>query len=152
MTPRLEALERAFGTPVSGPSYRPLTRGIALVLVVGLLGWGARVLIEGPEPLDATRLGAGAAIALALLWPMPSLLFGRTVVDATGVHQLGWMGRDIAWREVQRIRFVRMPMSPRLLVSLGIGRVKVFHSGCAELDEAFEHAVRLLTAPIEELR
>lgn len=152
MTPRLEALARAFGTPVSGPSYRPFTRGLALVLVVGLLGWGTYTLLAAPEPLDATRLAAGAAIAIALLWPIPSLLLGRTVVDATGVHQLGWMGREVAWTEVQRIRFVRMPLAPRLLVSLGIGRVRVFHSGCAELDEAFAHAVRLLTAPIEEVR
>ena len=152
MTPRLEALARAFATPVSGPTYRPLTRALALALVVGLLGWGVRALLASPEPLDATRLAAGAAVALALLWPMPSLLFGRTVVDANGVRQLGWMGREVSWSEVQRIRFVRMPLSPRLLISLGIGRVKVFHSGSAELDAAFLDAVRLLTAPLEEVR
>ncbi len=152
MSERLEALARAFATPVSGPTYRPLTRGLALVLVAGLLGWGWRVLLASPEPLDATRLAAGAAVAFALLWPMPMLLLARTVVDAAGVRQLGWMGREVAWAEVQRIRFVRMPMSPRLMISLGIGRVKVFHSGSAELDEAFARAVRLLTAPLEEVR
>ncbi len=152
MTPRLEALARAFATPVSGPTYRPLTRALALALVAGLLGWGVRALLASPEPLDATRLAAGAAVAFALLWPMPMLLFGRTVVDATGVRQLGWMGREVGWSEVQRIRFVRLPMSPRLMISLGIGRVKVFHSGSAELDRAFAEAVRLLTAPLEEVR
>jgi hypothetical protein len=148
LSPHLEALSRAFATPVSGPTYRPLTRALAVVLVAGLLGWGGWMLgTSSPEPLGAARLGAGAVIALALLWPMPSLLFGRTVVDATGVRQLGWMGREAAWSEVQRVRFVRMPMSPRLLVSIGIGRMKVFYSGSAELDDAFERAVRLLTAP-----
>ncbi len=152
MSPRLDALARAFATPVSGPTYRPLTRGLALALVAGLLGWGARLLIASPEPLDATRLAAGAAVAFALLWPMPMLLLGRTVVDSTGVRQLGWMGREAAWSEVQRIRFVRLPMSPRLMVSLGVGRVRVFYSGSTELDEAFARAVRLLTAPLEEVR
>ena len=152
MSSRLDALARAFATPVSGPTYRPLTRGLALALVAGLLGWGARALIASPEPLDATRLAAGAAVAFALLWPMPMLLLGRTVVEATGVRQLGWMGREVAWSEVQRIRFVRLPLSPRLMVSLGVGRMRVFYSGSAELDEAFARAVRLLTAPLEEVR
>jgi hypothetical protein len=151
LTPRLEALARAFATPVSGPTYRPVTRALAVVLVGGLLLWGARMLIASPEPLDATRLAAGAAIAIALLWPMPMLLFGRTVVDATGVRQTGWMGREVEWTQVQRVRFVRMPMSPRLMISLGIGRVKVFYSGSAALDDAFFHATRLLTAPLEEV-
>jgi hypothetical protein len=149
---RLDALARAFATPVTGPTYRPLTRALAVALVVGLLAWGLRLVLASPEPLDATRLAAGAAIALALLWPMPMLLFGRTVVDATGVRQLGWMGREVEWSQVQRIRFVRMPMSPRLMISLGIGRVKVFYSGSPALDEAFVRATRLLTAPTEELR
>jgi hypothetical protein len=149
---RLDALARAFATPVTGPTYRPLTRALAVVLVVGLLAWGLRLALASPEPLDATRLAAGAAIALALLWPMPMLLFGRTVVDATGVRQLGWMGREVEWAQVQRIRFVRMPMSPRLMISLGIGRVKVFYSGSPALDDAFVRATRLLTAPTEELR
>lgn len=152
MNARLDALARAFATPVTGPTYRPLTRALAVALVVGLLAWGLRLVLASPEPLDATRLAAGAAIALALLWPMPMLLFGRTVVDATGVRQLGWMGREVEWSQVQRIRFVRMPMSPRLMISLGIGRVKVFYSGSPALDDAFVRATRLLTAPTEELR
>ena len=152
MNPRLDALANAFATPVSGPTYRPATRVLAAVLVAGLLGWGARLLATSPDPFDATRLAAAAAIAIALLWPMPMLLFGRTVVDATGVRQLGWMGREIEWTQVQRIRFVRMPMSPRLMISMGIGRVKVFYSGNPALDEAFARATRLLTAPMEEVR
>ncbi len=152
MNPRVDALARAFAAPVAGPTYRPLTRALAVALVVGLLAWGARLLVASSEPLDASRLAAGAAIAIALLWPMPMLLFGRTVVDATGVRQLGWMGREVEWTQVQRIRFVRMPMSPRLMISLGIGRVKVFYSGSPELDEAFVRATRLLTAPLEEVR
>jgi hypothetical protein len=151
LTPRLDALRRTFAEPVSGPAYRPVTRVVAGLLVAGLLGWGVRTLLMADEPPDTTRLGTAAVIALALLWPMPMLLFGRTVVDADGIRQPGLMGREIRWTEVQRIRFVRMPMSPRLMASSGFGRVKVFHSGSRELDQAFAQAVRLMTAPLEEI-
>ena len=152
MSARIEALGRAFATPVSGPTYRPATRLLAAGLVVGLIVWGGRLLLGGDEPLDATRIGAAIAIVAALLWPMPSMLFGCTVIDATGVRQLGWMGRDTEWTQVQRIRFVRVPLAPRLIVSAGFGRVKVFYSGSADLDAAFAHATRLLSAPMEDVQ
>lgn len=151
MTTRAQALSRAFSEPVSGPSYRPLTRWLAACVVLALFGWGAALLLEhGLASLDAPRIVAGAAVAAALLWPLPALLAGRTVVDATGVRQLGWGGREAAWTDMQRVRFLRVPMAPRLLVSVGFGRVRVFHSGSAELDAAFERATRLLTAPDRE--
>ena len=148
MSARTEALARAFATPVDGPTYRMPTRIAAGALVAALLVTGARVLLTSPEPLDMQRATAAAVVALALLWPMPSILFGRTVVDARGVRQLGWMGKEAEWSTVQSVRFLRMPLAPRLLVRAGFGRVKVFHSGSAALDDAFERAVRLLSGPL----
>ena len=147
MSTHLDALARAFATPVTGPTYRPITRAIAALLVGGLLAWGARAALTSPMAFEWQQLAAGLAVAVALLWPLPSLLFGRTVVDATGIRQLGWMGRDVSWQQVQRVRFVRLALSPRLIVSVGLGRARVFYSGSRELDAAFEQAVRLLTAP-----
>ncbi|MFM1989949.1 MAG: hypothetical protein RJA99_2906 [Pseudomonadota bacterium] len=153
MSPRLAALARTFAQPVSGPTYRPATRAVAAALVVALLGWGARsVIVDAGAAWDPTRVGAAAIVALALLWPMPMILFGRTVVDATGVRQLGWLGREVAWAEVVKVRFVAMPMSPRLMVSTGFGRARVFYSGDRRLDDALREAARLLTAPEEHLR
>lgn len=151
MNPRADAVSRAFAVPVDGPSYRPLTRWLAAGTVLALFGWGGALIAEhGLASLDAPRIVAGAAVAAALLWPLPTLLFGRTVVDATGVHQLGWGGREARWSDMQRVRFLRVPMASRLLVSVGFGRVRVFHSGSPELDAAFERATRLLTAPNED--
>jgi hypothetical protein len=147
LSTHLDALARAFATPVTGPTYRPITRAIAALLVGGLLAWGARAALTSPMAFEWQQLAAGLAVAVALLWPLPSLLFGRTVVDATGIRQLGWMGRDVSWQQVQRVRFVRLALSPRLIVSVGLGRARVFYSGSRELDAAFEQAVRLLTAP-----
>ena len=153
MTARLDALARTFQVPVSGPTYRPLTRILATTLVGGLLAWGAAGLIADlGTPIDWPRIGASAVIAIALLWPMPSILLGRTVIDATGIRQPGWLGREAEWAQVQRIRYLPMPLSPRLIVSIGMGRARVFYSGDAPLDAAFREAVRLLTAPIETLR
>jgi hypothetical protein len=153
VNPRLEALARTFREPVSGPTYRPITRVLAATLVAGLLVWGGAGLVADLRmPLDWTRIGASAMVAIALLWPMPSLLFGRTVIDATGIRQPGWYGREATWIQVQRIRYVPMPLSPRLIISIGLGRARVFYSGDPQLDGAFREVVRLLTAPIEELR
>jgi hypothetical protein len=145
--PRLAALERAFATPVSGPSYRPVTRGLAVLVVGGLLAWGARAIVLSDEVLGAQQWAAAAVVALALLWPLPALLFNRTVLDAAGIRQAGWMGREAAWTQVQRARFLRFPMSPRLMLSVGFGRARVFYSGNAELDLAFDRASTLLTGP-----
>ena len=43
---------------------------------------------------------------------MPSILLGRTVIDATGIRQPGWLGREAEWAQVQRIRYLPMPLSP----------------------------------------
>ena len=111
----------------------------------------SRAVLASGVALDGGQLAAAAVIVAALLWPLPSLVLGRTVIDGAGIRQRGWMGREIAWRDVQRVRYVRMPMAPRLLVAAGFGRVKVFYSGNAELDEAFARVARLLTAPSEEI-
>lgn len=153
MSPKLAALARTFAQPVSGPTYRPATRAVAAALVIGLLGWGVRSLVaDAGTDWDAARIGATSIVALALLWPMPMILFGRTVVDATGVRQVGWLGREVAWTEVVKVRFVAMPMSPRLMVSTGFGRARVFYSGSRQLDEALREAARLLTESEEHLR
>lgn len=150
MNPRAEALARAFATPVSGPTYRPFTRVVAASLVTGLFAWAAQTALASAESLTWQQVGTGVAVGLALLWPLPSLLWGRTVIDASGIRQLGWMGREADWVQVQRVRFLAMPMSPRMIVSVGLGRSRVFYSGNAELDAAFRHAVLLLTGPLPD--
>lgn len=136
---------RAFEAPVAGPTYRPLTRALALALVLGLLGWTGASVLRAHDALGPAHWAAGAAILGALLWPLPALLLGRTEVDARGVRQLGWQGREVLWSEVARARFLRLPGAPRLLLSTGFGRVKAFHSGSPALDEAFERAARILS-------
>jgi len=144
---RLAALARDHeARPVDGPTYRPMTRALAAVLVAGLLAWGARLILAAGSP-SAGEMLAAAALAAVLLWPMPSILFGRTVVDGRGIRQGGWMGREVAWHEIQRVRFARVPLSPRLLVSPGFSRVKVFYSGSAALDDAFARIADELTRP-----
>jgi len=148
VNPRLDALARAFAQPVEGPSYRPLTRGLAVLVVAGLLAWAVRVVAAAPPEFTAAHWVATAAFEAVVLWPVPALLFGRTRVDADGVRQLGWLARHAGWAEVRRIRFVRVPMSPRLVVSFDSGRPRIFYSGNAALDAAFERVQSLLTEPL----
>lgn len=152
MSAHLDALARRFAEPVSGPSYRPWVRVAAVAMVAVALPWGTWSLLAGEGALTSEQIVAALALAGVLLAPLPGLLFGRTVVDATGIRQLGWMGREIAWAEVRRVRMIRIPLAPRLVASAGLGRARVFHSGCAELDLAFEQAVDALTRPAGDTR
>lgn len=147
MSAHVDALARRFAEPVVGPSYRPWVRVTATLMAAVALAWGARSLLATAGELSWDQLAAGLALGAVLLAPLPGLLFGRTVVDATGIRQLGWMGREIAWAEIRRVRMIRIPMAPRLVASAGMGRARVFHSGSAALDQAFEEAVEVLTRP-----
>lgn len=147
MNPRADALAKAFATPVEGPAYRPFTRIAAVVLVAGLFGWGG-YLVLGSGGLEAGHWVAVGVMAAALLWPLPSLLMGRTVLDAEGIRQPGWMSREARWADVHRVRFLRLPLAPRLMISTGFRRPTMFFSGDARLDAAFEQAVYLLTDPL----
>lgn len=147
MSAHIDALARRFAEPVSGPSHRLWVRVTAVAMAAVAVPWGAWSLLATSGELTWEQVAAAVALAAVLLAPLPGLLFGRTVVDATGIRQLGWMGREIAWAEVRRVRMIRIPMAPRLVASAGMGRARVFHSGSAELDRAFEQAVDELTRP-----
>jgi hypothetical protein len=144
---RAEAAARAarsFAQPVEGPSHRPVIRYLAVAIVAVIVAWGLRQLWLHGMP-SGQALGTAAVILLLLLWPLPGLFNGRTRIDATGIRQQGFVKREIEWTQVQRVRFIRLAMSPRLVVSSGYGRIKVFYSGSRDLDEAFEEVVRVLT-------
>ena len=145
MSAPVDTLARRFAEPVSGPSYRPWVRVLAVAMAAVAVPWGAWSLLSTSDGLSWEQLAAALALAAVLLAPLPGLLFGRTIVDATGIRQLGWMGREIAWAEIRRVRMIRIPLAPRLVASAGMGRARVFHSGCTELDRAFEQAVEELT-------
>lgn len=140
---RIEALAAAFAVPVEGPSYRLLTRVMAGTVALGSLAWGVRLLLAHADELSSKHWTAAAIVALAMLWPLP-MLFGRTVLDARGIRQTGWMGKEVTWPQAYRARFLRLPTAPRLLVSTGFGRARVFYSGSKTLDEAFERVAGLL--------
>jgi hypothetical protein len=137
---------RAFAQPIEGPSHRPVIRYLAVAIVVLIMAWGARQLWQHGVP-SGQAIGASAMVLLLLLWPLPGLFNGRTRIDATGIHQQGFAAREVQWSQVQRVRFIRLALTPRLVVSSGFGRMKVFYSGSRELDEAFEHVVDVLTGP-----
>jgi len=145
----MEAAARAaatFAQPVEGPSHRPAIRVIALVVVAVIVVAGARQLFLDGAPSRQALFAAGMVLLL-LLWPLPGLMTGRTRIDARGISQHGFGKREVEWQQVQRVRFIRLGFSPRLVVSAGFGRMRVFYSGSRDLDEAFEHVVDVLTGP-----
>jgi hypothetical protein len=135
---------RSFAQPIEGPSHRPVIRYVAVAVVAVIVAWGLRQLWLHGMP-SGQALVTSVLILLLLLWPLPGLFNGRTTIDATGIRQHGFVKREVEWSQVQRVRFIRLAVSPRLVVSSGFGRMKVFYSGSRDLDEAFEEVVRVLT-------
>jgi hypothetical protein len=134
----------AFAEPVEGPSHRTATRLVAVAVVALVIGWGARLMWQHGAP-SSGALAAAGIVLLLLLWPLPGMLTGRTRIDARGIRQQGWTPREVEWAQIERVRFARIAMTPRLVVSTGFGRFRVFYSGSRELDEAFERVVEVLT-------
>jgi hypothetical protein len=131
-----------FATPVVGPAYRPFARMTTLTTVVGLAAYGARVLSARPDvawPVLVLMAAAGAVLLVSAWY----ILTGKTTVDARGIRQDWMFPKRFGWHEIARVRFVRMPVVPRLVVMTGRGPFKAIQSGCRELDQAFEEIVRL---------
>lgn len=141
-----ERAAQTFAQTVEGPSYRPITRILAVVTVLVVLLWGGPVFWQAGDR-SAAALATAAVIAIALIWPLIGMLRSRTILDAQGIRQTatGLGRREVSWAQVERIRFVRLALAPRLVISTGFGRFRLFYSGSRALDRAFEQAVAVLT-------
>lgn len=124
-----------FAVPVTGPTYRRSARTLAVILVVLLLAYGARVIATAGFGATGWAVLAAGALGLALTgW---SVLAGRTTIDAAGIRQTGFPGRAFRWNEIAHARTLRMPLTSRLLISTGTGPLRAVHAGNAGLDAAF---------------
>jgi len=141
---RAEELSRRFAEPVSGPAYRRVTRIAAAAVGVLLVLFGLRVLGSLTEMPIETAIGL-VMMAGAPLAALPGILTGKTRIDATGIRQDGLFVKEVKWSEITRVRFARLPLSPRLIVTTGFGRFRAFYSGDKALDRAFSEVELALT-------
>lgn len=133
--------EHRFEQPVSGPAYRPFTRLLTIKLIVGLLLYGAWVLWRHDDvalPV-LTLMGLAFVIVVASGW---FIITGKTTIDRQGIRQQALFPKDYRWHEISRARFVRLPLSARLVLVTGHGPMKAIYGGNAALDRAFEEIAR----------
>ena len=62
---------------------------------------------------------------------------GKTTIDSKGIRQDWLTTKDYGWREIGRVRLVRMPLVPRLVVMTARGPFKAVHGGSRQLIDAF---------------
>ena len=132
----MQTLIQRFESPVSGHAYRPLTRWMTFSFVTSLLAYGLHVLSRGPD-VAGSVLGLMAAAAAVVLVGAWFIMTGRTTIDAQGIRQDGLFPRVFRWHEITRARFLKMPLSGRLLLSVGAGPIRAIHGGDDQLDAAF---------------
>ena len=129
--------EQRFASAVVGPSYRFGTKAFTVALVLGILLYGAYVLINRQAGIASSVLWLMAGGAMVMLVTCWYILVGKTTVDAKGVRQEWFFKKDYRWHEIGRARFVRMPFSSRLVIFVGGGPMKAINSGDQKLDQAF---------------
>ena len=133
--------ERQFEQPVSGPAYRLFTRLLTIKLIVGLLLYGGWVLWRRDDvaPAVLALMGLPFVVVMSSGW---FIVIGKTTIDRQGIRQDGLFPKHYRWHEISRARFVRMPLSARLMLVTGHGPIKAVYSGDATLDRAFEDIAR----------
>ncbi|HVL57221.1 MAG TPA: hypothetical protein VM491_11990 [Burkholderiaceae bacterium] len=131
------AQQRFAERPVSGASYRRATRIVAVAVSALVVVMVARWLIQLPER-DWTLVGGALLAMLPLLYWLPTVLYGQTRIDGRGIRQDGMFGREVEWHQIQRVRFSRALLQPRLMVSAGFPKIRSFYSGTPQLDDAFD--------------
>lgn len=130
-----------FARPITGPSYRPGFKAITVALLAALALYGAWVL-RGASAWSPVLIAPAAAAALLLVAAAP-ILRGTTTVDTQGIRTSGLTRGALRWEQIDRARYLRVPLSPRLLVLPTSGPMRAFHAGNAALEQAFVSIDRL---------
>lgn len=125
-----------FAQPVTGPSYGLRFKALSIVLLVALAAYGARVLGAASQVSPALIAGAAVVGLLMAAWAV-AIVFGTTTVDADGIRRSGFGGKQVRWEQIGRVRFLRVPLSPRLVVLPTAGPMRSFFAGNAALEQAF---------------
>ena len=110
---------------VSGPSYGPGFKGVATVLTVTLLVYGASIAWRFPLlsfGIGVKLLLASSVIMLAVSYYW--FLKARTTIDATGIRQTWVYDKQVAWSEIRGCKMLGIPyrswlFPPRMVVRTG---------------------------------
>lgn len=132
------ALLEELGLPVSGPAYRKPVK-IAAWIVLGLL---TVQLISVATRLPAENLNQALTLTVLFCYVgMAALTVAMqrsiTTIDARGLRQTWIMRREVAWEDVNFVKFIPYPLGKRLMIFNRGGRFVTLQAGTREVEVAF---------------
>ncbi len=109
-------------TPVSGPAYSPWFKMLATLLSIGIAGCITSFLLR--YQLDASSKLVLALAIVILMLNYRGFLRATVTIDAQGIRQSGWPGKQVDWNDVRSAKLIGLPHAgwlspPRLAVRTG---------------------------------
>ena len=118
--PRFESYCPA--TTVSGPAYSPWFKMLATLLSAGIAGYVLSFLLR--HRVDTLSELVLATAIVVLMMSYGGFLRATLTIDAQGIRQSGWPGKQVFWSDVRSARLIGLPRAgwlspPRLAVRTG---------------------------------
>lgn len=132
--------------PTSGRSWPKPIAALAWLVILLIVWWIAvraphlQEQIQGPVALSVVISLLALCVIAYYMW------FGRTTIDARGIHQDWVFNRHISWDDIRMAKFVPLLFSKRLICFPQRGRPVIFHAGERHMEIAFAH-IALAYAP-----
>jgi len=128
-------------TPVSGPAYSPWFKMLATLLNLGIIGYIISFLLRFRVDALSGLVLAGAIMVLMISYS--SFLRATVTIDAQGIRQSGWPGKQVFWSDVRSAKLIGLPKAgwlspPRLAVRTGTA-FYTFNGGTEILLSEFAH-------------
>lgn len=136
--------------PVSGPAYSPWFKLLATLLSFGMAGYVTSFLLRYRAD-TLTSLWLLAAV-LFLMISYRGFLRASVTIDAQGIRQSGWPGKQVLWNDVRSAKLIGVPQAgwlspPRLAVRTGTA-FYTFNGGTQELLTEFANISAAYAMPM----
>lgn len=133
-----EALLDELNLPLSGPAYRPAVKVAAWVvlalLTLLIISTALRVPAENlNQTMTVTVIGCYVGLAIMAAAMQRSMV----TVDRQGLRQSWIMRREVAWDEIQFVKFIPYPLGKRLMIFQRGGRFMSLQAGGRDVEVAF---------------
>lgn len=126
---------------VSGPAYSPWFKMLATLLTFGIASYVLSFLLR--HRVDALSGLVLATAIVVLMLSYSGFLRATVTIDAQGIRQSGWPGKQVLWSDVRSAKLIGLPRAgwlspPRLAVRTGTA-FYTFNGGTQALLSEFAH-------------
>ncbi|NYT84912.1 hypothetical protein H0A62_04775 [Pusillimonas harenae] len=124
--------------PIRGTAWPGWIKILAWVVLAFIGGQIVRIA-AGPLGQNISSMVTGSIIVcfIGLLVLARYMHVSQTSITETGIQQSWLSRREVAWEDIQFVKFIPLFASKKLICFLGRGRPVVFQAGTKELQIAF---------------